>query len=495
MRVTAIKTIISLPIATALLAAGLLACGPVSGEEPDGGNQNHSGLDGSVTGDASAGSDAWVYPDSGPRDAGNVYLTDGAPPPDGCTPEPCQSPISGGCQTSETCGNGLDDDCNGDVDDTCTCVPGSVQECFKGEPNRANVGACQMGTQTCLGNQEFGFWGPCENGIWPSAEVCDELDNDCNGCVDDNLCCGGELTCPDPTQIPDAQPFTSYQLDGTQWYSGAATGWSWTVEGGPCDAVLGDQFTINGANTATPTLEFTLSGDYTVTMTVQTPNGPQSCTFIVHVTGPGLRVELCWEGTGSRDLDLHLLREDLGADWCDLDNDCYYMNCKATSPWDMGTWGYADGPLNLCEGGPEGVPSFGGCALFPNYWSCRGSCANPRLDIDNISTPGLPENVNVDAPADGETFRIMTHYYGGSGEAYPVVNIYCDGHRVATYGQAPGQVTGFDTSGTSCGGNTWRVADVTTSVQGGVTTCTVDALHPPGQSSGFYIRSNSSDYN
>ena len=31
----------------------------------------------------------------------------------------------------------------------------------------------------------------------------------------------------------------------------------------------------------------------------------------------------------------------------------------------------------------------------------------------------------------------MVHYYSGSGEAHPLVNIYCDGHRIATYGQAP----------------------------------------------------------
>jgi len=31
---------------------------------------------------------------------------------------------------------------------------------------------------------EFGTWGPCVGGVAPSVEVCDGLDNDCNGCVE-----------------------------------------------------------------------------------------------------------------------------------------------------------------------------------------------------------------------------------------------------------------------------------------------------------------------
>jgi len=37
--------------------------------------------------------------------------------------------------------------------------------------------------QTCIGS-EFGTWGPCVGGVAPSVEVCDGLDNDCNGCVE-----------------------------------------------------------------------------------------------------------------------------------------------------------------------------------------------------------------------------------------------------------------------------------------------------------------------
>lgn len=419
-------------------------------------------------------------------DSSNPYQYDGGGG-DGCPPEmqsPCPNPIQPGCVGQEVCGNGLDDDCNGEVDDTCLCEPGSVQPCFLGPPNMANVGACTMGTQTCQGG-EFAKWGPCVGGIWPSPEICDDLDNDCNGCVDDGLCCSPPISCPDPTQIAEAHPFVPYQLDGTQWYSGPANSWSWTIEGGPCDTLLNNaSFEITGGTTATPTIDFSLSGDYTVTMTVNTPSGTYTCVFVVHVIGPGLRVELCWEGTGFRDIDLHLLRQDFGVPWC-ADQDCYYMNCDAEH-WDHSEWGYAASPLAECVGSPNGAE-----------WQSRyNSCMNPRLDIDNIVTPGIPENINVDDPVEGQTFRVMVHYFSGFGQANPLINIYCDGHRIATYGQAPDQLGGvFTTSGGyGCQGHTWRVADVVTHVNGGVTTCDVLPLHPGGQTTGYRVLSNDTTY-
>ena len=426
---------------------------------------------------------------SGDKDAGNAYVLDAAVDPDGCPPEmraTCDNPVDPGCQNAEICDNGLDDDCNGQIDDGCSCRPGDVQPCFQGPPGYANVGGCTMGTQTCEGTTEFGHWGPCEGGIFPTPEVCDALDNDCNGCADDGLCCAPEVTCPEPGDIAEAQPFTPYQIDGTQWYSGPAQSWSWEVEGGPCDQVLGTpSFTITGADTATPTLQFTLSGDYTVTMTVTTATDTYTCTFIVHVVGPGLRVELCWEGTGSRDIDLHLLRSDFDTQWCDTNYDCFYMNCKGSN-WDLDSWGYSDGPLAECVNSPNGQGA---------NWQARGSCANPRLDVDNISTPGIPENINVDAPTEGQNFRVMVHYYSGSGEAHPLVNIYCDGHRIATYGQSPSLVTGFSTSGGfGCQGDTWRVADVVTHVNGNQVSCDVTALHPNGQQSGYRVLRDDTSY-
>jgi hypothetical protein len=485
-----------------VLGIGLAtACGPTS---PNiGGNQNGWGNqnDGSVQNDVSQNGDGFVLWDAAPRD-GTVYQFDAHVGDDGCPASmsnPCNTPVDPGTPVTEICGNGLDDDWDGVPDNGCTCAKGSVQPCFNGPPAFAGIGACVMGEQTCVGNAEFGHWGDCIGGISPSAETCDGLDNDCNGCIDDGLCCTPPITCPDPTSIVDAQPFVDYPLDGTLWYTGPANSWDWTVQGGPCEPVLGNNgVTITSGTSATPTFVFTLSGDYTVTMTVHTPAGDLSCSFIVHVAGPGLRVELCWEEgtTFSRDIDLHLLREDFAVDWCDP-RDCYYADCKG-SGYDITAWGppgYTDGPLSECENVPDPSSASG--------WTTRGSCGNPRLDVDNISdtNPQLPENINVDAPEDGHIFRTMVHYYGcmnlfgTCGEASPLVNIYCDGHRISTFGQAPDLVTGFaNDGGGGCMGSTWRVADVETTYPGGTLNCAVTPLYPNGQVTGYRVLTDDTTY-
>ena len=84
--------------------------------------------------------------------------------------------------TSEVC-DGLDNDCNGVVDDGigCQCTPGETRVCGSA------VGQCAPGIQTCLVD---GTWDSnCVDSTGPSSEVCDGLDNDCNGVADDAIAC------------------------------------------------------------------------------------------------------------------------------------------------------------------------------------------------------------------------------------------------------------------------------------------------------------------
>lgn len=82
--------------------------------------------------------------------------------------------------------NGYDDNCNGDVDDGCACEPGATQSCFTGPPAAEGVGLCSPGTQTCEGSAEFRGFGSCEGEVAPSLEICDDLDNDCDGLFDED---------------------------------------------------------------------------------------------------------------------------------------------------------------------------------------------------------------------------------------------------------------------------------------------------------------------
>lgn len=95
--------------------------------------------------------------------------------------EACQNVVK---PVTEICNNGKDDDCNGVIDNGCQCKPNESQRCFNGPSDSLGKGPCKQGVQSC---QADGRWGPCTGQVVPKAEDCNNIDDDCNGKVDDGL--------------------------------------------------------------------------------------------------------------------------------------------------------------------------------------------------------------------------------------------------------------------------------------------------------------------
>ncbi len=65
------------------------------------------------------------------------------------------------------------------------CEPGSKRLCYTGPKGTKNVGICRAGEQKCA--DDGSKWEECKGEILPRKETCNGLDDDCNNVIDDNL--------------------------------------------------------------------------------------------------------------------------------------------------------------------------------------------------------------------------------------------------------------------------------------------------------------------
>lgn len=426
----------------------------------------------SLTGCAERKLNGLALLDGGTRDTGvDAGERDMLPPVNACAPA---------CGPTELCGesgdgNGLDDNCNGQVDEDCLCqAVGTTRPCFAGPPDRRDVGACTDGVESC---GEFLHWGDCVGGVSPSEEVCDGADNDCDAITDNGLSgCSAGVTCP---AVQNAAPLANYSLRGDLIYGSTGSNWHWEIA---CsDGFSGTCPAPTNPDSRDSSVYFTSSGAYRVTVSLTTDEGESaSCAFTVYVQGSGLRVELNWDTLNQgTDVDLHLHRWTsntnetgwFGVGDSDTVDDCYYASCTpddlAFSPGGLWTPDHPDTSVDHCATAPHG----GGAT-----WRERGSCANPRLDIDtngggscdpSSTDPDsidfcAPENINVDNPVIGKPYRIMVNYYndhGVRGRTGPIVNIFCGGAPRAVFGADP-FVFLVNGGGNGAANDNWYVADV-----------------------------------
>ena len=350
--------------------------------------------------------------------------------------------------------NGQDDDCDGKIDEGCTCQPGQTQPCFSGKPKKRNIGICHDGIQTCkispMRASTTGTWGECKNEILPlNKEICDNADNNCNGCADEGLCCAPPINCAYDLTEGGTQPFRPFQedkiIDGKKIYDSSnqfndadTATWEWSLTKGPCDTVLGNvnsyakaaktqgelagkmaesdrKTVVSGVGLSQFKVKFRLSGNYKLRLKVTRPNGEvYECEWIIKVESAGLRVELCWDTNNTVDVDLHMGKVGKTSTW--TSGACYY---KSKTP----NWGYAT-TSNYDKNGNK-----------------QNNMNNPRLDMDNIHEGPEPENINVDNPKKDDVFRVGAYYFPDTSPdgvvTSPVINVYCGGTLKATYGEDP----------------------------------------------------------
>jgi len=145
----------------------------------------------------------------------------------------------------ETC-NGIDDDCDGNTDEDIAPIPITC-----------GVGACAAtGSKTCQGGVMVDS---CTPGA-PSQEVCDGIDNNCNGATDEGgvcvtttttsieLCPAPVLNAPSGAGYTPKPTFTWRQIGSEAWYNVVV--WS-EAAGGASSLWVGPTACTNGGCSAT----------------------------------------------------------------------------------------------------------------------------------------------------------------------------------------------------------------------------------------------------
>ena len=296
-------------------------------------------------------------------------------------------------------------------------------------------------------------------------------------------------TGPNDPRLPVLQLGTPTALDGTKFVSGKVKSWHWTLVHDDCDAIVADpEFVLQGGETSKLMFQAVRPSPHHFTLTVVGISGDSgTCKLEVPTDGRGMRIEACWDTSQDTDLDMYLHNPFDTARWfapfstsvqSGLDGTtCNVVNCTANLRLGRPRvdFGYADSPASFCQAGPA-------AAEFADL----GQCPNPRDGEDNNAqnlATGTAERIQIDAPLDAQTFRVMVQNFANM-PAAPHVFVYCGGQK-AGEAAPPKLPLNFVAPQVTSFGTMWRAVDVTAHVAkpGGATRCTVTVpVSPAGQS-------------
>ena len=207
----------------------------------------------------------------------------------------------------------------------------------------------------------------------------------------------------DVSPNPVKPPAESAAWDGSGSYDPSGSGidtYRWVLSSAPAGSSVSMP---SGSGAVRAGFTPDLAGDYVGQLVVTNNNGVSSdpCEVTLEsIPSEDLWVEMYWTESND-DMDLHLLAP---GGTIESNKDCYFANCVSSG------WG----------GGLD--------------WGVTGDASDdPSLDLDDIPGTG-PENINIEAPQNGD-FTVIVHDYPGSvhnGANQVTVNIYINGSLVWT---------------------------------------------------------------